>query len=157
MHHAAVFAVCQRYARDIPEAGEYTNRAFLKAFRSLEQYSGEGPLGGWLYRIAVHTCIDEIRRRKREPEVALEEASAVSVEPAALDNLQVEDLLKMVRQLPEMDQAVFNLYVIDGFSHREIGEKLSIGTSTSRWYLNRAKNQLKEILQRSAIQTTAYR
>ena len=149
-YYAYLVGVSMRYARDEHEAKDFASVAFIKAFRKLRQYQQDGMLRAWLHRIAVHTCIDEVRKRKRRDERELEAAAEIdiAIDANAIQQLQEADLYRLLQQLPEMDRSVFSLYVVDGYSHREVGDLLGFTEGTSRWYLNRAKQRMQELVEK---------
>jgi RNA polymerase sigma-70 factor (ECF subfamily) len=138
-----------RYARDEHEAKDFASLTLMKAFGKLKQYKQDGRLQAWLHRIAVRTCIDEVRKRKRRDEREMEAAaeSHLAIDANAIQQLQAADLIGLLQQLPEMDRSVFSLYIVEGYSHREIGRSLGFTEGTSRWYLNRAKQRMQELVE----------
>lgn len=148
-YYAYLVGVSMRYARDEHEAKDFASVALIKAFRKLRQYKQDGLLRAWLHRITVHTCIDEVRKRKRRDEREQEAAAEmdIAISASAIQQLQEADLYRLLQQLPEIDRSVFSLYVVDGYSHREVGKMLGFTEGTSRWYLNRAKRRMQELVE----------
>lgn len=148
--YADMLRVCLSYLRDKELAKEAFNTGFLKVFQSIKNFdSGKGELGGWIRRIMIFTAIDLCRSEMKFNSAAIpdDDDGAFFIAPEALDKLYFADILQQVQQLPLATQTVFNLSVIDGFSHKEISEQLGISEGTSRWHLSEAKKQLKERLQ----------
>lgn len=149
-----LMGVAMRYAGSRDEAREILNQAFLKIFRSLEQYQCSGPFVAWMAKIVVHTAIDHIRRqkpyKKQMDGAALPE---VPIENDVLNHLAVEDLYRLVQQLPQSARTVFSLYVLEGYKHREIAEMLAIDEGTSKWYLSQARQDLQKMI-RTHYQTS---
>lgn len=144
--HGYALTVCLAYATDRDEALEMMHDGFLKAFKNLPDLREEGALKTWLRRILVNTAIDYHRRRKRQPVEPLGEAASERVPDAeadALDQLSAEDILAALHRLPELPRAVFGLYVLEGYSHREIAQRLGLAESTSRAYLSDANARLR--------------
>jgi len=142
-----MLAVCMRYANDRDEAQDILQEGFIKMFNNVHKYRGDGNLEGWIRRIMVHTAIS--RYRKLKPMVLVEdmaEEGAMSSASQNANNLEVNDLLKLVQQLPQAYRSVFNMYAVEGYSHQEIGNKLGITELLSRTTLYRARNILKEKL-----------
>jgi len=142
-----MLAVCMRYANDKDEAQDILQEGFIKMFNNVHKYRGDGNLEGWIRRIMVHTAIS--RYRKLKPMVLVEdmaEEGAISTAAHNANNLEVNDLLKLVQQLPQAYRSVFNMYAVEGYSHQEIGNKLGITELLSRTTLYRARNILKEKL-----------
>jgi RNA polymerase sigma-70 factor (ECF subfamily) len=142
-----MLAVCMRYANDKDEAQDILQEGFIKMFNNVQKYRGDGNLEGWIRRIMVHTAIS--RYRKLKPLMLVEDMAENHEESNVsrnANNLEVNDLMKLVQQLPHVYRSVFNLYAIEGYSHQEIGSKLGITELLSRTTLYRARNILKEKL-----------
>jgi len=149
LFYADMLRLCYRYLKSDELAKEALNTGFLKVFQHIGTFDEKkGELGGWIRTIIVRTCIDLGRKEiKFSKEVnVLEEAEDVFMPPAVLNKLYAEDLLKCIRLLPDATRLVFNLSVIEGYSHGEIGEQLNIRESTSRWHLSEGKKMLREML-----------
>ncbi|GAB2662808.1 sigma-70 family RNA polymerase sigma factor [Flavihumibacter cheonanensis] len=140
-----MYAVCLRYAGNNDDAQDLLQEGFIKVFRNLEKYRHEGSFEGWMRRIFVNTSIEQYRRKvhlnsiSEQEERGIEDAS-VSV----LDQLAERDIVQLVQELSPGYRAVFNLYVIEGYSHKEIAELLSISEGTSKSQLARAKSILQK-------------
>lgn len=142
-----MLAVCMRYAKDRDEAQDILQEGFIKMFNNVHKYRGDGNLEGWIRRIMVHTAIS--RYRKLKPMVLVEDMAENHEEATTsqnANNLEVNDLMELIQQLPQAYRSVFNLYAIEGYSHQEIGHKLGITELLSRTTLYRARNILKEKL-----------
>jgi RNA polymerase sigma factor (sigma-70 family) len=142
-----MLAVCMRYANDRDEAQDILQEGFIKMFNNAHKYRGDGNLEGWIRRIMVHTAIS--RYRKLKPMVLVEDMAEEGVMSSAAqnaNNLEVNDLMKLVQQLPQVYRSVFNMYAVEGYSHQEIGNKLGITELLSRTTLYRARNILKDKL-----------
>ncbi len=151
-----VLAVCRRYIRDPERARDLVHDTFLKAWDSLERFHPrrEGSLGAWLGRIAAHLSVDELRRsqrlaqlsgnqREEEPEA---EESEAAVNAEALRTVPVEELIGLIASLPEGYRTVFNLFCLDGCSHREIARQLGISEKTSQTQYLKARHKLAAML-----------
>ncbi|HHS95234.1 MAG TPA: RNA polymerase sigma factor [Phaeodactylibacter sp.] len=141
--------IAARYARSKESAEEILNDAFMKVFLKIDQYDSAMPFKPWLRRIIVNTSIDYFRKYedKRVELYALDSAKEESTNyNLALDNLEFNDLLLIMRKLPPAYQAVFNLYVVEGMSHADIAEKLGISIGTSKSNLSKARIKIKELL-----------
>lgn len=136
--------VSLRYTSSRDEAAEILNTAFLKIFNKIKTYSGEGNFEGWMRRILVNTALDHLKREKKYYEQANVEEFVNITYDNREDNLNANDLLKMIHSLPPMQSAVFNLFAIEGYSHREIGEMMNITEANSKWYLFNARKALQE-------------
>jgi len=141
--------LCVRYAKDRNNATEILNDGFLKVFRYLDRYdAAKGSLYTWIKRIIINTNIDLLRQGQNAPAIDMLPAGeeGAAVENEALGKMSGEEILQIIRQLPANARLVFNLYAIDGFSHREIADMMQINEGTSRWHLSEARRQLKTII-----------
>lgn len=147
--YPAVMALCLRYIRDRNDAVEVLNDSFLKVLRQLDRYDpAKGALYTWIRTIVIHTALDSLRRQKaiRDREMLPDADEEPGIDNDALSKISGDELLNLILQLPVTTRLVFNLYVIDGYSHREIADWLGISDGTSRWHLNDARRQLKLII-----------
>lgn len=140
-----LMGVCVRYLRDHQKAEDTVQETFISVFKSIHRFDGEGSLAGWMYKIAVNACLKELRKTNRLtfPEESVELDQMIEW-PEAYEKLQAEDLLTILDQLPYHYRIIFNLYAIEGYSHKEISEMLGIKESLSRTKLTRARKQLQE-------------
>jgi RNA polymerase sigma factor (sigma-70 family) len=149
--YSYLMSICMRYSRDKDTASEILNMGYLKILRNLTSYKPEIPFKAWIRRIMVNTLIDEYRKNKREKEkVTYVEEYYDNVDFSdvneALSRINCKQIFEHVNQLPEATKKVFNLFVVDGYSHKEIGELLDISEGTSKWHLNAARQKLKELI-----------
>lgn len=136
-----------RYCQSRDDAMEVVNDAFIKAFNSMGSYNIEKPFKAWLRTIIVNTAIDRRRKDlKLQLNVELDSAAPIVGNMNAIDNLNAQDILKLMKELPAIQLAIFNLYEIDGYNHDEIADILSIPPSSSRVYLSRAKEKLRKLI-----------
>ncbi|MBB6127521.1 RNA polymerase sigma factor [Mucilaginibacter lappiensis] len=150
LFHAEMLRVCYNYLPDKELAKEAFNTGFLKVFQSVKNFDNEkGELGGWIRKIMIYTAIDLCRKELKFNVKNLDEQDSDDyfISPSVLEKLYFEDILKNIRTLPFATQTVFNLSVLDGFTHKEIGEQLNISEGTSRWHLAEAKRKLRELLE----------
>jgi len=151
-----LMGVSTRYFKDRNVAREVVNDSFIKAFKTMYDFKHNGDLldfqktfKSWLSTITVRTALDKIRANKSAL-TFVEEYDDVHVGHVDVEQkLFAEDILKLMNELPELHRAVFNLYEIEGFSHEEIGSMLTIPVSSSRTYLTRAKQKLRELYKKS--------
>ncbi len=142
-----MFAVCRRYVVELQEAEDVLVCGFTKAFQKIDQFKGEGSFEGWVRRIMVNEALTFIRRNKSMYlEVEIEKAGREPDYQQMHNQLEVEDLQKLIDRLPTGYKTVFNLYAIEGFSHKEIAEKLGISENTSKSQLSRARVHLQKLL-----------
>jgi RNA polymerase sigma factor (sigma-70 family) len=140
--------ICQRYLNDPSERSDVLQETFISLFKNLKQFDlSKASFKTWATKIAINYCLKNNEKRKREATQELGEAQFESqVDPEVLRNLTNEELLLWMKKMPENYFTVFNLYVVDGFSHQEIAQILRIEESLSRQRLTRAKNWLKDKL-----------
>ena len=147
-------AICDRYTGSQEDAVEILNDGFLKVFREVHHYSPAyadviGSFKGWLRKIMVYTAIDHFRKRQKH-QVVTQLDNVVyemsSIQEDALEKISYEEIIRAVQLLSPGYRAVFNLFVIEGWSHEEIGEKLGISSGTSKSNLSKARRQLQKIL-----------
>ena len=142
---AKMLGVCMRYATDRMEAEDMLQNGFIRVFQKMNDYRGEGSFEGWVRRIMVHSSIEYYRKHHKMMQVVdMDEVGEPSVDPVAMANLDAKDLIALIQQLAPGYRMVFNLYAIEGFSHREIGEIMSISEGASKSQLSRARAILKE-------------
>ena len=139
-----MMTLCRRYACDQKEAEDILQESFIKVFKQIEQYRFEGSLEGWIRRIVVHTALRTLQNKKiRFTDIDEDLQNTSSVDPDALMNLSAEELLRLIRNLPDGYRIVFNLYVHEGYDHNEIASMLNISAGTSRSQLLKARKYLK--------------
>tara|TARA_R110002049_G_scaffold307520_1_gene508222 strand:+ start:33260 stop:33811 length:552 start_codon:yes stop_codon:yes gene_type:complete len=141
-----LFSICLKYSRNYAEAEDNLQDAFLTIFSKIEQYKHKGSFEGWIKRITVNTVMQRYRKEKVFEIVNEDIAEEVVVEIEE-DTISMDFLLQSIQQLPDRYRLVFNLYVLDGYSHKEIAEMLTINIGTSKSNLARARQQLKETIE----------
>ena len=147
-----MLAVCMRYANDKDEAQDILQEGFIKMFKNMRNYRGEGSLEGWIRRIMVHSAIS--RYRKAKTIVLVDDFADQNIPVSSSFNangLEAREILQMVDELPTTYRSVFNMYAIEGYSHQEIGSALGMTELLSRTTLYRARAILKERLNSLAI------
>ena len=137
--------LCLRYTKNEADAVEILNGAFLKVFLHIQRYDPAlGSLYTWMRTIVVRSCLDFIKARSKDVvHKELDRALDVYVDAEAVSKLDVAVLLQLIRQLPPATQAVFNLYVMEGYNHAEIGQLLAVSEGTSKWHLSEARKRLQ--------------
>ena len=140
--------ICIRYKTNYDDAGSALNTIYLKVLNGLKDFDASLPILPWVKTIAVRHLIDEYRSEKRHEAVGLDEVSAQQLNGHAStqDKLSSVDILKMLNHLPPVTKNVFNLYAIDGYKHREIGEMLGMSEGNSKWHLNQARGKLQQLI-----------
>jgi RNA polymerase sigma-70 factor (ECF subfamily) len=151
--YGMLMSVCARYTKSNQEAKELINTIFLKVLTHIDKYQPIYPFEVWIRRIAVNTCIDDFRKNRTHKQMISyidhHELSNSSFEfdiNEAEKVLNTSEIKAAMRELPEMCGKVFNLFAIDGFSHKEVSEMLGMSEGTSKWHVNFARNKLKELL-----------
>lgn len=141
-----VYGIIRRYIFSQSTAQEILNDTFYKVFTRLSQYSFTGSFEGWMRRIAVNTITDYLRKNmKHEQVVHLDNVSIEAWVPTdIIGKINYKDLLQTIHTLPDTQKTVFNLFVFEDMSHKEIGELLGFTENNCRWYLNDARKRLKE-------------
>ena len=149
-YYSYAMSIGLRYTQSRESALEMLNDGFLKVFQKIEQYDSDFPFKPWLRKILMNAAIDHYRKYKRtKPEaLSISEKDTVA-HNEALDHLEFEDLLEIMKDLPPAYNLVFNLYVVEGLPHAEIAEKLDITIGTSKSNLSKARQKIKEMLRSS--------
>ena len=154
---ARLLSLCRRYTRDLEEAEDLLQDAVIQALDKIEtyKYTGKGSLYGWMSRIAVNKAVNQIRRQRwRWLSLDMREQDTVAdLSAAEMETIPEEKLLEWIAGLPDLRRAVFNLYCIEGYSHKEIGKMLGISEKGSAGVLAKARKQLKEKIRRYLKET----
>jgi len=143
-----MYGVCMRFAKNQMEADDILQEGFIKVFTNLKSFRNEGSLEGWIRRTIVNTAINLYKKNlKHQKDTDLEQAEVIqNQETNSLEKLSVQELLKLIMELPTGYRVVFNLNVIEGYSHKEIGDLLEISENTSKSQLSRARLALQKKL-----------
>jgi RNA polymerase sigma factor (sigma-70 family) len=136
--------VCLRYANDNMEAEDMLQEGFVRIFNNLHQFKFEGSFEGWMRRIVVNVALKHLQKKKLQFTEIKDNQHQPSLDARAYSHLGEEDILKLINQLPDGYRIVFNLNVIEGYSHEEISKMLNIQPSTSRSQLVKARKMLQE-------------
>lgn len=146
-HYSLMMTVCRRFANCEEDALDILHEGFIKVFRNISLYNTGTSLSAWIRRIIINTAIDYYRKELRRKTEDISMANHIGVHDAdAVSQLSAEEILKALQQLTLSYRSVFNLYVIEGYSHKEIAEALGITESTSRSNLVKARTKLRQIL-----------
>jgi len=143
-----MLSVCYRFAHNREDAEDMLQEGFIKVFTQIHTFQNKGVFEGWIRRIIVHTCINFLKKHKKFSDtVELDYANTIYVKEESLPSLmQAKQVVESIRLLPIGYRTVLNLYAIEGYSHKEIGEMLGISEEASRWHLHKARQILKEKL-----------
>ncbi len=141
--------IALRYSRDEHDAADIMSLAFVKIFKSIKSFDPQkGSLHAWIKRIVVNEGLDHIKSRNRFSEnVEVETVAEPQIANAALEQMGAEEIMNLIKKLPPATHAVFVLYAVEGYNHREIAERLNISEGTSKWHLSEARKTLQMQLQ----------
>ncbi|MDA1182535.1 MAG: RNA polymerase sigma factor [Bacteroidetes bacterium] len=144
-----VYAICLRYMGQSDDAKDMLQNTMIKVFQKAEEFRFQGSLEGWVKRIAVNTCLDQLKQKKNIFIDGLESAEKISGDVNASHTLEAKDLMHLLSALPVGYRIVFNLYAIEGYSHAEIAAILGISENTSKTQLFKARKSLQSKLERN--------
>ena len=145
-YYRAMATLCLRYTKNEIDAIEVLNNGFLKVYNNITRYDpGKASVYTWIRTIVINSCLDFIKSKQRmEPHHELSDAAEVHVPAEVISKMKATELLDLVRELPPSTQAVFNLYVMEGYKHNEISQLLDISIGTSKWHLCEARKALQQ-------------
>lgn len=144
LYSSTLFSICLKYSRNRAEAEDNLQDSFLVIFKKIGQFNNKGSLEGWLKRIVISTTLQRYRRDKGVFDIVNEEhIEDVNIE-IDNDDIDIDFLLHCIQELPDRYRLVFNLYALDGYSHKEIAKMLTISVGTSKSNLARARMILKD-------------
>lgn len=140
-----MYHVCLTYSNCKDDAKDIMQDGFVKVFTSLKQFNNIGSLEGWIRKTMVNTAIDFYRKRSKERRnISIDQVYDLPFESSILENINAQQLIELTQKLPEGAKLIFNLYVVEGYSHEEIALKLDISIGTSKSQVSRAKSLLKD-------------
>jgi RNA polymerase sigma-70 factor (ECF subfamily) len=147
-YSAGMMSLCLRYANHRDEAEDMLQEGFIKVFEKLHQFNGTGSVGGWIRTVMVNTALIHIRKNKKwnYSEDIEEHGSLNATEYGVLEELAAEELMALINAMPTGYKMVFNLFAIEGYSHKEIAELLEVSESTSKTQFHKAKAYLRKEL-----------
>lgn len=144
-----MYGVCLRYAANAEEAEDILQEGFIKVFKKISSYRGDGSFEGWIRRIFVNTAIEHFRKKTYlQPITEQEESTLEGKYISVLDNLAEKDIVRLIQQLSPGYRTVFNMYVVEGYTHKQIAEALNISEGTSKSQLSRAKLILQDLVKK---------
>ncbi len=142
-----MMVVCMRYAKSVGEAEDMLQEGFIKVFQHVKNFRGESSLSTWITRIMINTALNANRKKiYLYPMVDVEDIK-IAVQDAGIDQLHFNQLLEMIQNLPAGCQAIFNMYAIDGYGHKEIADQLGISEGTSKSQYARARQLLQRMIE----------
>jgi RNA polymerase sigma-70 factor (ECF subfamily) len=150
--YGPVMCICMRYAGSTDEAADMLNEGFLKVFSNLDKYENTGSFEAWLKRVVCNAALDYRRRFVKKVDfVNIDEMpDTQQIADDAVDDavarISSQELVELIQQLPPVTRTVFNMFVFEGFSHRDISQELNISENTSAWHVNSARTKLKEAI-----------
>jgi RNA polymerase sigma factor (sigma-70 family) len=147
-YYRVLINLCLRYCKEESDALAVLNIGFYKVFKNLGQYdASKAQLYTWMRRIIINECFNHLRLEKGKiSQVDLDKDTDLSIEPDVFAKIKETAVLSLIHRLPNATKAVFNLFIIEGFSHREISQMLDISEGTSKWHLNDARKKLQTML-----------
>jgi len=148
-YYRAMVSLCLRYTASSEDAVEALNIGFFKVFKNIRQYDRKkGSLYTWIRVLVINSCLDLIKQKEKiKSTQELEEGMEVAIPAGVLEKIEADELLSMIRRLPPATGAVFNLFAIEGFSHKEIAGMMHISEGTSKWHLSEARRKLQSMIQ----------
>lgn len=148
LYEEMMFGVCMRYAKNRMEAEDMLHDGFIRVLNNLSQFRSEGPLGAWVRRVVVNNCLNHIRSNKSSMEDDIDNIHHgkfdVGTSEDVHNEISAKELLLMIQELPVGYRTIFNLYAIEGYKHKEIGEMLGISENTSKTQLAKARKALQD-------------
>jgi RNA polymerase sigma-70 factor, ECF subfamily len=145
--------VCLRYHKNMDDAAISYNAAMHNVLTKINQYQNKGPFMGWVQKIMVNTCLNALKASTKfeTKEISDREYNSFIIVPDAYAHMESKALLKLVQDLPTNTAMVFNMYVMEGYTHEQIANVLSISVGTSKWHLNNARTILKNNIQNNKL------
>ena len=147
-YYKVMVNICTRYTNNETDALAVLNTAFYKVFKNIKRFdASKAGIYTWIRTIVVNECISFINASKnRISAVELNEADEIHVEPSVIEKIKEANLLLLIQQLAPATKTVFNLFILEGYSHKQIGEMLGISEGTSKWHLNDARKKLQDLI-----------
>ncbi|MGL4411993.1 MAG: RNA polymerase sigma factor [Bacteroidales bacterium] len=145
-----MYSICLRYMENRDDAADMLQEGFIKVFTSIERFSNLGSFEGWMRRIFVNVCLENIRQTNiLRQGVPIEESEVIEdYDHSVLDRMSADELMVLISEMPPGFRTIFNLFAIEGYSHKEIAEMLGIAEASSRSQFTRAKRYLQERVKR---------
>lgn len=151
LFYPRMMALVKRYIDHEEQAEEVLNNGYLRAFQKIRQYTFQGSFEGWLRKIVFHAVADYVKQNTRYSNQILLVEKDQCVENTHAEKLYYDQLLKLVQELPDATRNVFNMYVMEGFTHKEISNMIGISEGTSKWHLSEGRKVLKEKIERMEL------
>lgn len=148
LFYPKMMALVRRYIDHEEQAEEVLNNGYLRAFQKIRQYNFQGSFEGWIRKIVFHAVADYVKQNARYSKQILLVEKDEMVHKDHADRMYYDQLIELVQSLPDATRAVFNMYVMEGFTHKEIGNILGISEGTSKWHLSEGRKILKDKIER---------
>lgn len=147
-YYRAMMTLCLRYTKNETDALEVLNTGFYKVYKNINRFdAAKASLYTWIRTIIINSCLDFIKAKQTLSGAGeLEQAAQIHVPPAAISNMSATEILQLVRELPPATQAIFNLYVMEGYNHPEIAKLTGTSEGTSKWHLSEARKKLQKMI-----------
>ena len=163
-YYSMFLLVCARYAKDMQDAEQLLNDGFLKVFTHIGSFKDKGSFEGWMRRIMVNTCLDYLRSNYLRDSMVMHvnalpptvAESTMSVNNTGLEQIEFKELLGLVQELPVITRTVFNLFIFEGFNHKEIAAQLDISEKTSHWHIHQARATLQKKIKKNELLKVKY-
>ncbi len=161
-YYSTFLKVCARYAKSMQDAEQLLNDGFLKVFTQVDNFKNAGSFAGWMHRIMINTCLDYLRGSALKEDMIMHvnaipaEESNISVNNEAMEQIDFRELVNLIQELPAMTRTVFNMFVFDGYNHKEISGQLDISEGTSHWHVHQARNILQKKITKNEQQKVTY-
>lgn len=143
-----MLGICMRYVKSRPEAEDVMMEGFMKIFKAMPDFVATGSFEGWMKRIMIYTAIERFRKLRRMPFDDQQEVADAGVDESVVASMSAKEILNLLHEMPEGYRVVFNMFAIEGYSHREIAETLGISEGTSKSQYNRSKTYLKKLIEK---------
>jgi len=146
--YRVMMTLCMRYTKNEADALEVLNTGFYKVFKNIARYdSSQASIYTWIRTIIINTCLDLIKKKGSQVETReIDDTITTDIPPDIISKMSANEILQLVRQLPPATQAVFNLYIIEGYDHNEIAGLMKISAGTSKWHLSEARKKLQKMM-----------
>jgi RNA polymerase sigma-70 factor, ECF subfamily len=148
LYYPDMIKICCRYAGDMDGAGIIYNNTMLRVFKNIHTYQHDGKLAGWIKTILINCCIDYVKQKNKFENklLANENSGERSTDESIPGNISAKEIRSIIKKLPGATSAVFNLYIYENFTHKQIGESLGISEGTSKWHVSEARKRLSVLL-----------
>ena len=161
-YYSMFLKVCARYAKDMMDAEQLLNDGFLRVFSNIHTFENKGSFEGWMRKIMVNTCLDYLRSKyfkdaqKIEAPPSFAEDTYSPVSNDAINKIEFKELIREMQALPHVSRTVFNLFVFEGYTHKEIAIMMDMSEGTSHWHVHHARKALQERLKKRNAEIVKY-